>query len=218
MTPPALEASGAPGHRHRAELRARGPAGRPRPDFARRGPDGIAGGDNRLVNPTIRIPAPDEAGAVTRMLCKLDRENSTMMLEPGERSDDPRLLQEWLSALHPDHHCYLVVFDGSRALGFVHAERGPFRRNRHSAYVVIGLLEEARGRGWGRRLLEAVDQWATERGVSRLELTVMAHNAAAIGLYRRCGYVEEGLRRHSLIVDGTPVDEFAMAKMLNPER
>lgn len=197
------------------------PAARPDghgPDFARRGPDGIAGGDNRLVNPTIRIPAPDEAGAVTRMLCELDRENSTMMLEPGERSDDPRLLQEWLSALHPDHHCYLVVFDGSRALGFVHAEPGPFRRNRHSAYVVIGLLEEARGSGWGRRLLEAVDRWATERGVSRLELTVMTHNAAAIGLYRRCGYVEEGLRRHSLIVDGTAVDEFAMAKLLTPER
>lgn len=170
------------------------------------------------MNPTIRIPAPDEAGAVTRMLCELDRENSTMMLEPGERSDDPRLLQEWLSVLHPDHHCYLVVFDGRRALGFVHAERGPFRRNRHSAYVVIGFLEEARGRGWGRRLLGAVDRWATERGVSRLELTVMAHNAAAIGLYRRCGYVEEGLRRHSLIVDGTAVDEFAMAKLLTPER
>jgi RimJ/RimL family protein N-acetyltransferase len=42
----------------------------------------------------------------------------------------------------------------------------------------------------------------------------MVHNAPAIGLYRKCGYFQEGVRRRSLIVDGVPVDELLMAKLL----
>jgi RimJ/RimL family protein N-acetyltransferase len=110
--------------------------------------------------------------------------------------------------------CYLVASDGDCILGFAHAERGRYLRNQHSANVVIGLLPRARGRGLGTRLLGAIEDRAVRDGVSRLELTVMVHNTAAIGLYRKCGYVQEGVRRRSLIVDGRPVDELSMAKLL----
>jgi len=35
----------------------------------------------------------------------------------------------------------------------------------------------------------------------------------AIGLYSKRGYAAEGVRRHSLVVDGKPVDELVMAKI-----
>lgn len=163
----------------------------------------------------IRAPEPREAPTVLAMLAELDSQTRFMMLEPGERDLDPNRFADWLARLSIEDDCYLVVFDGDRVLGFIHAERGSHRRSRHSAYLVLGLLAEARGLGWGRRLLAAVDEWAAGVGVHRLELTVMVHNQAAIGLYRRCGYQEEGVRRCSLIVDGECVDELAMAKLLD---
>ena len=78
----------------------------------------------------------------------------------------------------------------------------------------MGLLPRARSKGIGTRLLEAIDAWARRVGVTRLELTVMAHNLAAIGLYSRRGYAAEGVRRQSLVVDGQPVDELVMSKIL----
>lgn len=162
----------------------------------------------------IRVPEPREAPAVLAMLAELDAQTSFMMLEPGERDLDPDPFADWLARPAAEDDCYLVVFDGDRALGFVHAERGRHRRNRHSAYLVLGLLAEARGQGWGGRLLEAVDEWAVSVGVRRLELTVMVPNQAAIKLYRRSGYQQEGVRRCSLVVDGACVDELAMAKLL----
>jgi putative acetyltransferase len=55
-----------------------------------------------------------------------------------------------------------------------------------------------RGRGIGTALLNEALRWARWVGVEKLELTVYPRNAAAIALYRRFGFVEEGtLVRHS---------------------
>jgi ribosomal-protein-alanine N-acetyltransferase len=60
----------------------------------------------------------------------------------------------------------------------------------------IGMLV---GRGWrghgvGSALLRATIGLAREQGLHKLSLEVFAHNTAAITLYRKCGFVEEGRR------------------------
>jgi ribosomal protein S18 acetylase RimI-like enzyme len=51
-----------------------------------------------------------------------------------------------------------------------------------------------RGRGVGSALVRAVISRAREQGLHKLSLEVFAHNAAAIALYRRAGFTEEGRR------------------------
>jgi RimJ/RimL family protein N-acetyltransferase len=80
---------------------------------------------------------------------------------------------------------------------------------------VIGVRRKAAGRGLGGALLDRVDEWARKTGVTRLELTVMAHNERALRLYTRQGYEIEGRRRNSLRVGGDYVDELALAKLLD---
>jgi [ribosomal protein S18]-alanine N-acetyltransferase len=52
----------------------------------------------------------------------------------------------------------------------------------------------ARRRGMGEALLRAVQAWAARHGARRMGLEVRAANAAALGLYRRLGFAEEGRR------------------------
>jgi putative acetyltransferase len=62
-------------------------------------------------------------------------------------------------------------------------------------HVVAGW----RGRGIGAALMAEALRWARWAGVQKLELSVYPGNAAAIALYRRFGFVEEGtLVRHSM--------------------
>ena len=42
----------------------------------------------------------------------------------------------------------------------------------------------------------------------------MMHNRAAQALYTKMGFVSEGRRHWSLLVDGTFVDEYSMAKLI----
>jgi RimJ/RimL family protein N-acetyltransferase len=63
----------------------------------------------------------------------------------------------------------------------------------------IGMMVAAdwRRRGVGGALLRAAVAWARQRGLHKLSLAVFPHNTAAIALYRRFGFVEEGrLVRH----------------------
>lgn len=50
------------------------------------------------------------------------------------------------------------------------------------------VREAARGRGVGRALVEAAFERARERGCGRIELDVNEDNAAALALYRACGF------------------------------
>lgn len=52
-----------------------------------------------------------------------------------------------------------------------------------------------RGKGVGSALVAAAIGWARDRGLHKLWLSVFPHNAAAIALYRKHGFEEEGLRR-----------------------
>lgn len=161
---------------------------------------------------TYRTPRPDEAKAYYDMLCALDCETRFMMLEPGERRYDESALRARLESAQ-DEDFLVCAWDGDAPVGFLSAERGRYRRNRHSAYVVVGVRAAYRSQGIGSEFFRRLDQWARQTGVTRLELTVMCHNEAALRLYQKNGFEIEGRARQTMIVDGTPVDEYYMAKL-----
>lgn len=91
---------------------------------------------------------------------------------------------------------------------------GGFQRNRHSAYIVTGILQQYAGQGLGTQFFKALDEWAAAHKLHRLELTVMSHNERAVHLYQKMGFVIEGVKKDSLLVNGRHVDEYYMAKIL----
>ena len=50
----------------------------------------------------------------------------------------------------------------------------------------------------------------------RLELTVSTMNHRAISLYEKVGFAREGVKRHSLNIEGRYVDELYMSKLVGP--
>jgi RimJ/RimL family protein N-acetyltransferase len=164
---------------------------------------------------TFRQVRESDAAALLELCLTLDGETGFMMLEPGERrttaGEQGRRVRQTLAA---GNRTIIVAEAGGWLVGYVEAVGGDFRRNRHCAHVVAGVLREFGGRGIGARLFAELEGWARRSGIGRLELTVMAHNERAIALYLKMGYEVEGRRRGSLLVDGARVDEFYMGKLL----
>jgi ribosomal protein S18 acetylase RimI-like enzyme len=59
----------------------------------------------------------------------------------------------------------------------------------------VFVTEEARGRGFGRALVEASIERARERGCARIQLDVNERNAGALELYRGLGFETGSPRR-----------------------
>jgi RimJ/RimL family protein N-acetyltransferase len=138
-----------------------------------------------------------------------------MLLEPDERDPSVQALADELGAVARSGNSVVVVADsGAELAGYVELTGGPFRRNRTTAYLVMGVIADASGQGLGTALLTAAKRWAADHGVHRLELTVMAHNHRAAGLYERMGFSVEGRRSQCLVIDGQFVDELYMAAIL----
>lgn len=150
------------------------------------------------------------------LLCKsLDCETQFMMLEPGERTLTVDAQHQRIqNLLASDNQVVFVVEEKNQLVGYLGAYGGGYRRNRHSAYIVTGILNEYAGRGLGKRLFEALNAWAADHQIHRLELTVMCHNERAVHLYQKMGFEIEGVKRDSLRVDGRYVDEYYMARIL----
>ena len=164
----------------------------------------------------IRPATVADAAALLALKRALDGETTFMLLEPDERvASDAEMAEELRSIVERPSGIVLLADDDGDVVGYVEARGGHFRRNAHRATVVIGVRASHGGWGIGRRLLEELDRWAAEQGVRRLELTVMASNERAFGLYRKLGYEVEGTRRDAMRVDGELVDELWMAKLLS---
>ena len=84
----------------------------------------------------------------------------------------------------------LVAVADGELVGMLHVDSSRFGFGEIGMLVVAGW----RGRGVGSALLAASIEWAREHGLHKLSLGVFPHNEAAIALYRKFGFVEEGRR------------------------
>lgn len=105
-----------------------------------------------------------------------------------------------------------VLCDGERVVGVVTA------LERIAGVLSIGmvLLPDARGRGGGRGLLDAVLDHARATGAHKVDLEVWPDNGRAIALYTAAGFAVEGLReRHYRRRDGSLRSSLIMARRVD---
>ncbi|NBX29704.1 N-acetyltransferase family protein, partial [bacterium] len=114
--------------------------------------------------------------------------NSTSLYEYHERTD--AVMQEWFAVRVRDETPILgVEWEPGVLAGF--ATWGPFRLRPAYKYTVehsVYVAEQFRGRGVGRRLLEAVVAEARSRDLHTLVAGIDASNAASIALHRAVGF------------------------------
>jgi diaminopimelate decarboxylase len=115
-----------------------------------------------------------------------------------------------------DEAAYLIALEGDRVIGSLSIRRDEHTATHHLATFGMFVTADRRRRGIGSFLITEAMRWAREVGVQRLELAVYPHNHAALALYRKFGFVEEGrLVRHAQKSYGYE-DEILMAAWLGP--
>jgi L-amino acid N-acyltransferase YncA len=132
----------------------------------------------------VRPAREDDTRAMAELMAAVAQERDGIASEP------PVDVEERAARFARSIRGSLVAVAGDRVIGMLHVEA-----SRHGFGELAMLVDrDWRGRGVGSALLQAAIGWAREQRLHKLCLEVFAHNAAAIALYRKTGFVEEGRR------------------------
>lgn len=119
------------------------------------------------------------------------------VFEPNRRRDPNFAADHWREAQHrcaERHGIMLIAEDGNKPVGwaFAHNEHDELfvvePERRHGFLAEIFVMPQARGKGFGRALIEGCEAWAKGRGHKLLTIGVLAQNQSAIRSYGGAGY------------------------------
>ena len=143
-------------------------------------------------------------------------EEDFMLYGKDERSlSTQRVRKQIIEWKQSGHSAIIIAILNGQHVGYLMVIGNEAKRAQHRAALVLGLLKEAQGKGIAKSLLEKAEDWAKQKGITRLELTVIEDNERARKLYEKAGFEAEGTRHRSLIIDGKEHDEIYLAKFLD---
>jgi len=109
----------------------------------------------------------------------------------------------------------LVALDEGEIVGLsgIHGRLGRVRIS-HIVSLGITVKKSHWGKGIGYDLMNHHIEYAKENEIKKINLEVRVDNKAAIKLYEKCGFLEEGINRRSMLIDGEFVDTVYMGLVL----
>jgi RimJ/RimL family protein N-acetyltransferase len=120
----------------------------------------------------------------------------------------------WMKTVRARDFPFVVARAGETVVGWCDIAPNERIGYQHVGHLGMGLLPDWRGRGIGARLLSAALADADRIGLERVELEVFLGNGPAQRLYRRLGFIVEGVKRKARKLDGRYDDHILMARQL----
>lgn len=132
----------------------------------------------------VRLARPDDGQQMALLFASVAEERDGIATEP------PVDIEQRAATFARSAGESVVAVAGDQLVGMLHVEV-----SRHG-FGEFGMLVDPgwRGRGVGSALVRAAIGWARCQGLHKLCLEVFAHNTAAIALYHKFGFAEEGRR------------------------
>jgi len=171
----------------------------------------------QLPDLRIRPAVPEDAEALIAYMHRLTSEpHNNISIDPGQWSmtvEDERAYIARRNA-NPDSGIFAVATVGDAVVGVAQWDRGSRPTNRHAAMLGLSVDAAWRRRGIATAMMHYLMAWARQHALVRLELKVFTRNTAAIHLYQKFGFREEGLHPYAFCKQGIWVDDLTMALIL----
>ena len=161
----------------------------------------------------IRIVQPEDAAALRELRLEALRDNPLAFTADLAESEAHPM--EWWRDLATrgggSDELILVAESRGELVGMIGTYLPKQPKLRHSGIIWgVYVRPAARGKGLGETLVCAAVDWARERKLKTVRLSVVASNHSAKRCYERCGFQIYGVEPMAVQWEGTYYDEFLM--------
>jgi ribosomal protein S18 acetylase RimI-like enzyme len=161
----------------------------------------------------VRVAGPSDAGQIADVLNEITAEGGLTIFDRPFSVDDER---RFLDGLHERARVHVAV-EGDAVLGVQSLDRFSTWSDSIAHVATIGtwVRRGARGRGIGRSLAAETFEAARGLGYTKVLITVLATNTAALRFYEGLGFTRIGLAREHVRLGGQLLDEVFLERGLN---
>jgi GNAT superfamily N-acetyltransferase len=128
----------------------------------------------------IRVAVPGDTEAIARLI-------NTAFIVERVAIDGDRTNPENVCALMNIGR-FLLAEGAAGLVGCVYVER----RGEHSYLGLLSVAPQFQGRGLGRQLVAAAEDYSRQIGCRAVDLRIVSARAELLPFYRRLGYIENG--------------------------
>lgn len=165
----------------------------------------------------IRYPESSDAKQMMEYINSLSDER-TYITYQGEHEtleSEAKFLNQKLKSISEKTAIMLLAFAKERLVGISGVELG-IKTSRHIGTFQISVAKEYRGKGIGKKLLEITENESIKNlsGLEILTLGVFACNIKARKMYKKSGYIEEGLLPNGIKLENGYDDHVFMYKRI----
>ncbi|MFB1082613.1 N-acetyltransferase family protein [Jeotgalibacillus sp. JSM ZJ347] len=162
-----------------------------------------------------RATEEDAEGLIDHVKQILTENADKMGTSPSEFSVTVEEEKGWIRS-HEERGVVLVAVMDDQIIGMLNFRLSSMKKFSHQGMFGMSVQEAYANQGIGRKLLEALFEWAKQDGrVEKISLEVFADNERAIHLYKDVGFEEEGRKRkHVKFGPDHYVDELIMGKFI----
>lgn len=150
-----------------------------------------------MLNIKVRNARIEDKEFILSLLPRLTEFELPAWREPKQmNSADEEVLSRALLTNPPEAAIFVAEDGDSARLGFIHLNVSTdyYTREKHGHVSDIVVAPAGEGRGVGKTLMLAGEEWAQSRGFRWLTLNVFAHNFRARTLYEKLGYQEDTVK------------------------
>lgn len=138
--------------------------------------------------------------------------NKDVLKYNGGQGDIPRkdyIKNQFNHLGRPNKRELAIVNKESEVIGFVYFKENSYTRGVFSIGITIGI--DYWGQGYGVDSIRTLCKYLFyKKRAHKIELEVVKDNIAAIKCYKKCGFIEEGIRRSKYYLSGVYLDTMIM--------
>lgn len=166
----------------------------------------------------IREAEVEDATELIALLDQIGHESSFTSLDENGIAMSESEMQRFINKqAQSDNQITLLAYLNEELTGLINITADQRPRVRHIGDIFLGIKKAYWGNGLGSILMEEAIEWAQSSGsIRRLQLTVQKRNLAAVHLYKKLGFIIEGLQERGACIEGGEfLDVYQMGRLID---
>lgn len=166
----------------------------------------------------IRETVKDDASAMLTYLNKIGTESDFLTFRFGEELQlDVVKLEKSIESIYKRKNALNLIAElNGKIVGNLKFSGGTKARIAHTGEFGITVLKDYSGKGIGTKLLATFIEWSkNSKLIRKINLRVRTDNEKAIHLYKKFGFIEEGVIKRDFLIDGIFYDTIAMGMLID---